>query len=134
MLKTYHGSCHCKAVQFEAEIDLQAGTSRCNCSICSKRRNWNALLKPDAFRLIAGVEALSDYSFGTGQGSHRFCGTCGCAPFSVGNVPELGGAFVSVNLGSLDDASDEELAAAPIAYGDGRDNAWWTPPAVTSHL
>jgi hypothetical protein len=49
-------------------------------------------------------------------------------------VPEIGGAFVSVQLGSLDDATDEELAAAPVNYGDGRNNAWWQPPAVTSYL
>jgi hypothetical protein len=134
MLKTYHGSCHCGAVRFEAEIDLAAGTGKCNCSICTKRRNWGALLKPDAFRLLSGEEVLSDYSFGTGQGSHRFCSKCGSAPFSQGDVPEIGGAFVSVQLGALDDATDEELAAAPVSYSDGRNNAWWNPPAVTSYL
>lgn len=134
MQKTYHGSCHCGAVRFAAEIDLAAGTGKCNCSICTKRRNWGALLKPDAFRLLSGAEALRDYSFGTGQGSHRFCGTCGCAPYSEGNVEEIGGAFVSVQLGALDDATDEELAAAPVRYSDGRNNAWWNPPAVTSYL
>jgi hypothetical protein len=134
MQKTYHGSCHCGAVRFEAEIDLAAGTGKCNCSICTKRRNWGALLKPEAFRLLSGAEMLSDYSFGTGQGSHRFCSNCGCAPFSAGDVPEIGGAFVSVQLGSLDDATDEELAAAPVNYSDGRNNAWWNQPAVTSYL
>ena len=134
MLKTYHGSCHCGAVRFEADIDLEAGTGKCNCSICTKRRNWGALLKPEAFRLLSGEEVLSDYSFGTGQGSHRFCSKCGCAPFSVGDVPQIGGAFVSVQLGSLDDATDEELAAAPVNYSNGRDNAWWEAPAVISYL
>ena len=134
MLKTYHGSCHCGAVRYEAQIDLAAGTGRCNCSICSKRRNWGALIKPDAFSLLQGGEALSSYSFGTMQGRHRFCATCGCAPFGEGDVPEVGGAFVSINLGTLDDASDVELAAAPINYGNGRDNKWWEAPAETRHL
>ena len=134
MMKTYEGSCHCQAVRFEADIDLEAGTSRCNCSICMKRRNWNVLVKPEAFRLTSGEESLSSYSFGTKQGNHTFCKHCGCAPFSSGDVPQIGGAFVAINLGSLDNATDEELAAAPIRYGDGRNNAWWQSPAIISHL
>jgi hypothetical protein len=134
VLKTYHGSCHCGAVQYEAQIDLAAGTGKCNCSICRKRRNWGALIKPDAFRLLQGEAALSSYSFGTMQGRHRFCATCGCAPFGDGDVPEVGGAFVSINLGTLDDASDAELAEAPVNYGNGRDNKWWETPAETRHL
>ena len=134
MKKTYAGSCHCGSVRFEAEIDFEAGTSRCNCSICMKRRNWNTLVKPEQFRLISGEEALSGYSFGTKQGNHSFCKHCGCAPFSSGDVPQLGGAFFAINLGSLDNVTDEEWAAIPITYGDGRNNAWWQPPAVVRHL
>jgi hypothetical protein len=41
---------------------------------------------------------------------------------------------VSVQLASLDNATPEELIAAPIKYANGRDNSWWTEPAETRHL
>jgi len=65
MKKTFNGSCHCGAVRFECEVDLAQGTSKCNCSICTKARFWKVIVKADAFRLEQGVEALSDYQFGS---------------------------------------------------------------------
>ena len=134
MLKTYHGSCHCGAVKFEADIDLAQGTNKCNCTICTKTRNWNVIIKPDAFRLISGEGALSDYRFGSKQGSHLFCKTCGVRTFERGHVKEIGGDYVSIKLASLDGADLNEIITAPVRYANGRDNKWWEPPAETRHL
>ena len=132
--KTYHGSCHCGAVRFEADIDLAAGTGKCNCTFCTKTRNWSVSLKPDAFRLLAGEDALGAYEFGTHSAHHMFCRHCGIRSFTKGYIEQIGGDFVSVAVNTLDDVSPEELIEAPVRYSNGRDNAWWEVPAETRHL
>jgi hypothetical protein len=134
MKKTYTGSCHCGKVRFEADIDFAAGTNKCNCSICTKTRNWNAIIKPVDFRLLMGEADLSDYQFGNKQGHHLFCRHCGVRSFGRGYVEQIGGDYVAVQLSSLDGIDPAELVAAPVRIGDGRNNAWWDTPAETRHL
>jgi len=132
--KTYHGSCHCGAVRFEADLDLAAGTGKCNCSYCWKVRNWSIIIKPDAFRAIAGDDQRIEYSFGTHSGKHAFCKTCGVRTYSKGFLEQIGGAYVSIALASLDDLDPVELIEAPVKHADGRANNWWNAPAETRHL
>ena len=134
MKRTYKRSCHCGAVRFETDLDLSAGTGKCNCSICTKRRNWSAQVKPEDFRLISGADNLIDYQFGTMSGHHRFCKTCGVASFGDGYVEQIGGAYCSISLACLDDLDPTELAEAPVKYADGRNNKWWDTPKETRHL
>jgi len=133
-VKTHTGSCHCGAVRFECELDLAQGTSKCDCSVCGKGRFWKAIVKADAFRLVQGQEALSDYTFGSGTIHHQFCRRCGIKAFGRGHLEQLGGTFYAINVACLDDVTPQELAAAPVTYEDGRHNAWERPPVETRHL
>ena len=134
MKKTYSGSCHCGAVRFEADIDLSAGTFKCNCSICTKSRNWLAVVKPDAFRLIAGESALSDYQFGKQTTHYVFCKHCGVSSFVWGEDKNLGGKFYAVKVTCLDDATADELVNAPVTYVDGRHDNYTAAPSEVRHL
>ena len=131
---TYQGSCHCGAVRYEADIDLAAGTGKCNCSICAKQRMWGASVKPEAFRLLSGEDVLRDYQFNTQSVHHLFCSKCGLHSFGRGDIPEVGGPFVAINLACLDDLDPSVLAEAPVGYSNGRDNDWWHAPKETRHL
>ena len=132
-MKTYHGSCHCGAVRYEADIDLLAGTIKCNCTVCTKMRFWAAVVAPSQFRLLEGAQALGEYRFHTRRDGHYFCRGCGINVFSTGESPRMG-PFVAVTVSSLDDMPVEELIAAPVRHIDGRNDNWTTPPAEVRHL
>ena len=59
---------------------------------------------------------------------HEFCKVCGTHAYHRGNLPELSGEFVSVNLACLDDMPLEELEKVKVRYADGRNNEWWNEP------
>jgi hypothetical protein len=140
MTKTYTGSCHCGAVRFECEIDWAAGTTRCNCSFCRKARFWMTFVRKDAFRLLQGEDALVDYQHTPAGKSEpflhlKFCGRCGVRGFSEGGfLPSAGSEFCAVNLGCLDDVTDQELAEAKVSYVDGRKGDWSPIEGETRHL
>lgn len=108
------------------------GTVRCNCSICSKQRNWLAAVKEGAFRLLAGESELAEYQFGAERIHHRFCKRCGVKVYSWGKPG--GEKFYAVSINALDDASPEEPATAPVMYVDGRNDDFKSAPSVTRHL
>ena len=61
MKKTYHGSCHCGAIGFEAEIDLAEGIRKCNCSFCLKLGYKKSFTGYEALRVVEGKEVMRDY-------------------------------------------------------------------------
>lgn len=120
-LKVHAGGCHCGAVRFEAELDLSAGATRCNCTICTKVAATSVVVKPDAFRVLAGAESLGEYRRAASPVARFFCRRCGIQTFSRGVLQELGGAYVGVNVNCLDDVDVAELT---VGYWDGRHDNW----------
>lgn len=137
-MTTYHGSCFCGAVAFEADGDLSEGTMRCNCRFCRKMRYWEMKLPdPSGFRLLKGEDHLAETPLTFPEGTdmhHWFCKTCGTRLWTQGNIEMLGGQVVMVCINALDDVSVEELAEAKIYFADGAANAWENPAPETRHL
>jgi hypothetical protein len=127
-LKTYAGACHCGAVRFRAQLDLAAGASRCNCSICTRTAPTSAMTKPEAFELLTAEGELGRYAWGAKTSTRFFCKTCGVHCFGRGHLAELGGDFVSVNLNCVDGL---ELTDLKIDHWDGRHDNWHAGPRST---
>jgi len=135
MRKTYSGSCHCGVVRFEADLDVSAGTGKCNCSICSKTRLWLVNAKPEDFRLIAGEAELTDYRGANPVAHHLFCKHCGVHPFEWVDIPNMSGEkYFNINVACLDGLDIDELMAAPVSYYDGRNDNWGSRPSEVRHL
>jgi hypothetical protein len=136
MKKTYHGSCHCGAVAFEAKIDFEKGTTRCNCSICTKSRFWFAILQGEDFKVEKGEDQLSNYSWippGKSESHlrYRFCKTCGVRTFAEGN----GGEFYAVAIAALDGIEqDADQLVRSLKFNDGRHDDLKHAPADTRLL
>jgi hypothetical protein len=115
------GSCHCGKVRYQVEIDLSQAVNRCNCTICAKTATTNAIVKPAAFTLIEGKSNLGEYVWG-GKTMHRFfCKDCGVHCYGTGYLEQVGGAYVAVNLNTLDSF---DVGGATIVYWDGRHDNW----------
>ncbi len=134
MKHTYSGGCHCGAVRFEADIDVAAGTDKCNCTICAKGRFWSFKLGIDDFRLLQGADELADYVFNSGVAHHYFCRRCGIRPFEYVELPDVGRKYYNVSVVALDGLDIDAVLAAPIKYEDGLHDRWDRVPAEIRHL
>jgi len=135
--QTYHGGCHCGAVRYSADLDLEKGTMRCNCSLCSKSRAWFAFTPEEKFKLEGGDSNFVQYRW-TPEGkpkpnlTYYICDTCGVRTHADGVGP--GGArTVAVQVATIDDA-DPDVLAKSIHFVDGRHDAFDRPPADTRLL
>ena len=108
------GGCHCKAVQFEAEVPEAVEVLDCNCSICAATGFRHLIVPHEDFTLLSGRDALTSYRFGTGAAEHLFCRTCGIKSFYQ---PRSHPDAWSVNLNALDDPGALQITARDF---DGR--------------
>jgi hypothetical protein len=127
-LAKHPGSCHCGRVRFEVEFDVTDGATRCNCSICVKIGATGVIVKPNAFRLLSGEDALGTYEWGARISRRHYCKHCAVHCFAEGRLEELGGDYVAVNVNCLDDVDVAELK---ILYWDGRHDNWMVGPRST---
>ena len=119
----YKGGCHCGAVRYEVDLDLDKGSLRCNCSLCSKSRAWFAFAPAERFALTSGEGAEIHYRW-TPPGkpkpnlTYHICSTCGVRTHAEGMDPK-GNAIVAVQVATLEGA-DPDVLAQGIRYVDGR--------------
>ena len=135
MLRTYTGSCHCRAVRFEADVDISKGTDKCNCTYCTKVRLWSVEATLDTFRITAGESELIDYHGGNEVAHHPYCRRCGIHAFDRIETPNMTGrTYFNVSIACLDGVDIDELMAAPVRYYDGLHGKWDAMPAEVRHL
>jgi hypothetical protein len=79
-LATYEGSCHCGAVRFEIDAELDH-VRVCDCSICRRRGALIHRVPPERFRLLTPIDDLTLYTFHTQTARDYFCPRCGVLPF-----------------------------------------------------
>jgi hypothetical protein len=120
------GGCHCGAVRFEAALPAVVEAQSCNCSMCRMVGFVHVIVPESRFRLTAGADAITTYSFNTGVAQHTFCGICGVKAFYR---PRSNPDGWSVNARCLDDVSGIDLR---IEAFDGRN--WEAHGASLAHL
>ena len=82
-MTTYAGGCHCGAVKYEVEADINE-VLECDCSHCSKKGFLLYFADKDKFKLLSGADNLTEYFFNKKQIRHLFCKTCGVQSFAEG--------------------------------------------------
>jgi hypothetical protein len=83
------------------ELDLRKA-SRCNCTLCTKLGVTGSMVKPAAFALRSPVTSLSTFTRTPEVATRYFCARCHVYCYGQGHLAELGGDFVSINLGCID--------------------------------
>ena len=112
----HDGGCHCGAVRYSVELDLDHPAITCNCSICSRAGTMLMFVPADKFKLEKGSDNLTSYLFHKKHIDHVFCKTCGIKSFARGQRPD-GSEMIAVNVRCLDGVDLEKI---PTKQFDGK--------------
>jgi len=111
----YKGHCHCGAVTFTVEADLEKSIT-CNCSRCEALGLILTFVPAAQFTLLSGEENLTKYHFNKKTIDHLFCATCGVESFARA-TNKAGVATVAINIRCLDNV---DLSALKPTAVDGK--------------
>jgi hypothetical protein len=125
-LSTHEGGCHCGAVRFEVDLPDKVEAQSCNCSMCRMTGYIHVIVPESRFRITAGKDSLTDYTFNTETAHHLFCPTCGIKSFYR---PRSNPDGWSVNARCLDEPEALDL---DIEAFDGRN--WEAHAGRLAHL
>lgn len=119
-MPTLTGSCACGTMRYRVTLDLGKGTSRCNCTGCTKRGWWSAAVPTSEFTLLDGADVIvaeRENPYFTGFR----CPGCGLLVYRYVTLPEAGGPKVDVNVRTLDDVA---LDGVLVTWRDGLHDTW----------
>ena len=72
------GSCHCKKVTFQIEVEnILEKIYRCDCSLCKKKGIAMKPVRIEKFKLLTGKNNLNSYKWNKKIAEHFFYNTCG---------------------------------------------------------
>lgn len=114
-MTSHAGSCHCGAVAFEVEGEIDGGLA-CNCSMCARRASQLWFVPRSSLRLKTPESSLATYTFNKHVIQHRFCPKCGIHAFGEGSDPK-GNPVAAINLRCIENL---DLAAIRVQHYDGR--------------
>jgi hypothetical protein len=112
---TLHGSCHCGAIAFEVEGEIESALE-CNCSICQRKGSKLWFVPRSALKLKTPEDATRVYTFNKHLLKHRFCPVCGIHPYAEGR-DRKGNEMAAINIRCLEDI---DLASIPVTHFEGR--------------
>ena len=76
MQRPYKLSCHCRAIQFEVDAELE-DLGECNCSTCGRYGVVHCKVLEKSVRLLTFGRSATTYLWRDAHGGWKFCPVCG---------------------------------------------------------